>query len=100
MKKTLIALALVAGLATMLISCDDHSNSKYKDYEYIPVTDTNGDTVTDTNGEVVTERVPKEESTTNGDSNADTSNGNGGAGLDQGGANTEGGWGQIITPSR
>ena len=100
MKKTLIALALVAGLATMLISCDDHSNSKYKDYEYVPVTDTNGVTVTDTNGEVVTERVPKEESTTNDASNADTSNENGGnnGGLDQGGANTEGGWGQIITP--
>ena len=83
----MIALALVAGVMTTFIACEDnHEDSEYKDNQYVTVTDTNGDVVTDTNGEVVTELV------TNGTTSS------GGSGLEQGGANTEGGWGQIITP--
>ena len=82
MKKTLIALALVAGVMTTFIACEDnHEDSEYKDNQYVTVTDTNGNAVTDTNGEVVTELVPVT-----------------GTGLEQGGANTEGGWGPIKTP--
>ena len=87
MKKTLIALALVAGVMTTFIACEDnHEDSEYKENQYVTVTDTNGEAVTDTNGEVVTELV------TNAPSNG------GASGLEQGGANTEDGWGQIITP--
>ena len=94
MKKTLIALALVAGVMTTFIACEDnHEDSEYKENQYVTVTDTNGEAVTDTNGEVVTELVtnaPTEENNQN--------NNNDGAGLEQGGANTDPNWGQIITP--
>ena len=75
------ALALVVGIVLIVIfgGGEVDAESEFKNNKYVTVTDTNGDVVTDTNGEAVTVPVT-------------------GTGLEQGGANTEGGWGQIITP--
>ncbi len=87
-------IAVIAALALILImtliACNDD------DYEYVFQTDANGETVTDTNGEPVKE--------TDGEGNpvtkpaCETESENTGDGIFAAGADSDTGWGELITP--
>ena len=84
MKKTLLALSLIACLLLTFVGCgEDEIESEFKDAPVESNADSGNGNGT---GENTTENT--------GDGTTGTTNEN----LNQGGANTENGWGPIITP--
>ncbi len=75
--KAVLAFTLIFCLAVSFAACNDND-----EVGVIYGTDTNGETLTDTDGEPVTE-------------SEENKNGN----ISNAGANTEGGWGELITPN-
>lgn len=80
--KKIAKIAIIAVLALCLIL----AFASCKDEDFVYVTDEAGETVTDTDGNPVTIPV--------GESSEETSKK-----IDNEGANTEGGWGPLITPN-
>lgn len=107
--KIAIALALALCFVAALMACNDD------DYVYVYETDEAGETVTDTEGNPIIETDENGEKVTTPDTNKDgiadkdqtDENGNvttkpegtTGSGVHVADANTEGGWGEIITPN-
>lgn len=85
MKKTLLALSLIACLLLTFVACnDDEIDSEFKNAPTESTAD-GGNGTGDSN-------------TTDGTGTTSTNDGTSNTGLSGGGANTEGGWGPIITP--
>ena len=88
MKKTLLALSLIGCLVVGLASCND---------------DPKDQVIVTTSGNNSTSAPTQEGSNNNNSTNTTDETGNGGnqshPGLQQGGANTEGGFGPIHTPN-
>ena len=100
MKKTwkiAIVLALALCFVAALIACEKNDG-----YVYVYETDEAGETVTDTHGNPVIETDEEGNAVTapdtDGDGVADDKQ-TSGSGVSAAGANTEGGWGKIITPN-
>ena len=82
--KNIAKIAIISALALCLVLA--FASCKGKDEEFVYVTDEAGETVTDAEGNPVTVPV--------GESSEETSKA-----IENEGANTEGGWGPLITPN-